>query len=439
MGEFLTYSVYNACLAIAAPAGAAWLRCRPRNRPVAARFHPNPPPHPAPPLWLHACSVGEVNTARPMLAALRERFTTSPLLLTASTIAGIQLARKQTNSGIAASWCPFDTKRALRPFLETAAPRALILIETEIWPNMLRESRRRNVPAIIVNARLSDKHIARYRRIAPFLRPVFAQIAAAGVQNETYAARFAELGVPETRIRVTGNTKFDAVATSAAPHTRRRLCAGLGWGPQTRLLVFGSTRPGDEALAAACWRELRDAIPSLRLVVAPRHLERADEAAAAFDTPPLRRSELVERRARPGNARVLLLDTLGELADFYAIADLAVIGGSFFPGVNGHNPLESAALGVPTIFGPCMSNFPEPARALLEAQGAVRVAAPDALPGKLAELLRDPALCRSIGTRGRKAILERQGAVARNVDLIAETLDTRASADAADSHAPAPA
>ena len=421
MSERRTYLLYNASLTIAAPMARVWLRAHAAHRVLLERFAPSVAPFEGETLWVHACSVGEVATARPILAALKERFPNASCLLTSSTATGFALASK-ANEADAVAWCPFDTRAALRRFLDTARPRALVLVETEIWPNMLRECRRRDIPVIIVNGRLSDKHFVRYRQRAKWLRPVFAQLSAVGVQNDVYAERFAALGVAPERIVVTGNTKFDGVATTVAPRARPRLRAELGWGPETPVLVFGSTRPGDEALAAACWARLAGEFPELRLAVAPRHLDRAGEAAACFGEEVARRSLLKEKKQRPGEHRVLIVDTLGELVAFYALATVAVIGGSFHPGVNGHNPLESAALGVPTVFGPYMSNFPDPARALTEADGAIQVPAPEALCETLSHLLRDAAQRQRLGTRGRKAVLAEQGAIARNVVLIAREL-----------------
>lgn len=422
MSGRLTYLLYNSSLTIAAPVARVWLRMHAEHRLLLERFAPAPPQLGDGALWVHACSVGEVNTARPILAALKKRFPETPCLLTSSTATGFSLA-SGVKEADAVAWCPFDTRAALRRFLDAVRPRALVLVETEIWPNMLRECRRRGILVLIVNGRLSDKHFARYQRRATWLRPVFAQVSAVGVQNDAYAERFVALGVAPESVAVTGNTKFDGVATTVTPRIRSRLRAELGWGSETPVLVFGSTRPGDEALAAACWARLSEEFPELRLAVAPRHLDRAGEAAACFGEEVARRSLLKANKQRPGEHRVLIVDTLGELVSFYAIATIAVIGGSFYPGVNGHNPLEAAALGVPTVFGPFMSNFPDPARALTEANGAIQVPAPEALCDTLSQLLRDAAQRRHLGTRGRKAILAEQGAIARNVELIARELE----------------
>jgi 3-deoxy-D-manno-octulosonic-acid transferase len=340
--------------------------------------------------------------------------------LTASTATGQELARKIVKDA-AVAWFPFDTLTAVRGFLERVAPRALVLIETELWPNVLRETRRTGAPVIVVNGRLSDRRLPRYTRFRPFIKPIFQQITHAGVQTPLYAERFAWMGVDPARIRVTGNTKFDAVATEMDAKLRGRLRLENFFPANAPILLFGSTRPGDEALAAACWKTLRDAFPALRLVVAPRHLARLADAIAPFDEPVFRRTEVKAGRAY-GGERIFFLDTVGELSQFYALASVAVIGGSFYPGVNGHNPLEPAALGVATVFGPFMSNFQEPARALIAQRGAVQVAQPGALSGALAALIADSAERRHLGTLGRKVVLENRGAIARNVDLIAEAL-----------------
>ncbi|HEX72239.1 MAG TPA: 3-deoxy-D-manno-octulosonic acid transferase, partial [Candidatus Hydrogenedentes bacterium] len=417
----MMYRLYNSVVPFIALAGRVWLRVHPDHRQLLQRFRPDMPPCGAPPLWVHACSVGEVNTARPIIHALQERFPDTPVLLSVSTASGHALAQKDP-AGALLTWFPFDVKETVRHFVRAANPRALILIETEIWPNVLRETRRFGAPVIVVNGRLSDKHIARYRRWRRFFAPIFMQLTAVGAQNDDYARRFIEIGADPAAVKVTGNTKFDGVITSVDPRMRIRSKAENGFPPDHPILLFGSTRPGDEALAAQCWRALREEFPSLRLVVAPRHRDRLEEAMAPFDDPILRRSEVQQGRM-PAGERVFFLDTVGELVQFYAIASVAVVGGSFYPGVNGHNPLEPAALGAPTVFGPYMSNFTDPARALTDAHGAIQLRGPESLCETLRALLRDPARQRQLGTRGRKAVLDNRGAVQRNVDLIADVLN----------------
>ena len=416
------YALYNGAWALAAPGLRRWLRRHPRHGELLARFAPVIPAFSGQPIWVHACSVGEVTTAKPILKALQTRFPATPILLTASTATGYELANKSC-ADFHVTWFPFDSPRAVGSFLDGAKPRVLVLVETEIWPNVLRECRRRGIPSVIVNGRISDKHFPRYLRFRFLLRKVFCQLAAAGVQNETYAERFAMLGVNRSAIHVTGNTKFDAVATAVDEELRARLRTENGLSGGGPVLVFGSTRPGDEALAATCWRQLREEFPTLRLVVAPRHLDRIDEALQPFEEAVLRRSEVLRGR-EPSGERIFFLDTVGELAAFYSLGDVAVVGGSFYAGVNGHNPLEPAALGVATVFGPYMSNFPDPAAVLLGAGGGIQVGRPEELCGTLISLLNDTARRATMASRAREAVLNQRGAIERNVDLV-ETLLSR--------------
>ena len=417
----MSHACYNMTLALAAPAAKWWLRRHPVYSPLLQRFHPEVPPRGRGGICLHACSVGEVGVARPLVRALAEALPDVPVLLTVSTLSGRELAAR-TCPDTPLAWFPFDTVSAVRAYLKAARPRVLVLLETEVWPNILRECERQGIPTVLINGRLSDKHFKRYRRGRAFFRAAFRRIDFAGMQDQRYLERYRRITGPGVRAEVTGNIKYDSVRTDVPAHARTRARAEAAIPENAPVLVFGSTRPGDEQLAAECWTRLRTGLPSLRLVLAPRHLNRIDEALAPFSGPV---SRLSARRAG-GNAGepapILCVDTMGELSTFYAIASVAVVGGSFFPGVNGHNPLEPAALGVPTVFGPWMSNFAEPAQTLLEAGGA-RQAEAAQLCAVLEELLADPSEQRRMGTRARRTVLERRGAVQRNIGLIREAME----------------
>ena len=397
--------------------GAGYLCLNKRHRPLLARFAPAAESAGDHPLWIQACSVGEAGAAKPIIAAWHARHPGMPVLLTASTLTGRAQAEALAGGCVQAGWFPFDHRVCVSRFVRRAGPRALVLLETELWPNALRMAARAGVPTVILNGRVSDKHYPRYLRHRRFFASVLRHVTAAGMQNEEYAERLASLGLDRARLHVTGCTKFDGVATSADAEVCGRVRAEHGLGTAGPVIVFGSTRPGDEVLAAECWRVLRGAFPESRLVVAPRHLERAGEAVAAFDEPVLRRSEVKDGR-KPHGERVLVVDTMGELSAFYACATIVVIGGSFFPGVNGHNPLESAALGVPTVFGPYMRNFVDAARVLVEGKGARQVAGAEDLAGTLAALLQDPITLGGVGKRGREVVLANQGAIGRSLDLL---------------------
>lgn len=412
--------LYNLALAAATPPARWWLRRHPRYQALTARFAPPVPALARRPIWVQACSVGEVNTVLPLIDALRVRFPEQEILLTVSTVAGH--ARAVAALGPEhVTWFPFDTRGAARRFVRAVRPVALVLVETELWPNVIAACAAEGVPVLVANGRLSDRHQHRYKRLRWWYRPLLRGITAAGMQTEQHAVRMIDLGLPESRVRVTGNLKFDSARDRVAGRDRQRLRIENGFRPQGQVLFFASTRPGDEVLASACWTTLREEYPELRLVVAPRHPERADGVPELFGEPVLRRTEVKAGRP-PRGERVFLLDTLGELDQFLSLASVAVIGGSFYPGVNGHNPLEAAALGIPVVFGPYMGNFEDPASLLVAGGGARQVACPEDLYLALSKLLGDAAAQRQMGTRARKTVLDGQGASAANAALLAEVL-----------------
>lgn len=342
------------------------------------------------------------------------------MLLTVSTITGKGQAQ---NIDTPVTWFPFDSRRIVRRFIGELRPRALLLVETELWPNVLHEAAQAAVPVALVNGRLSDKHFHNYRRLRSLYAPGLSSLRVAAMQTATYAARIEGLGAKPSVITVTGSTKFDGLTTDVDDASRHSLRVENGLPTDAPVILFGSTRPGDEKLAAACLVALRRRFAELTLIIAPRHLNRLAEALEPFDEPVLLRSE-VQNGKQPGAERIFCLDTMGELAEFYRISDIAVIGGSFFAGVDGHNPLEPAALGIPTVFGPHMANFPGPAEALLECGGAVQVGAPHELVNALHTLLAEAEARKEMGARARDAVLAGQGAIERTLDSIAHLMES---------------
>ncbi|MFO7775164.1 MAG: hypothetical protein R6W89_05145, partial [Candidatus Hydrogenedentota bacterium] len=232
-----------------------------------------------------------------------------------------------------------------------------------------------------------------------------------------------QLGVDPAVVRVTGNTKFDGAPSPPSGDVLDNLRSECRLADSAPVVVFGSTRPGDEALAARCWEALRRSHPDVTIIAAPRHVQRASEAGKAFAAAVRFRSQMQAGNAKGAEEPVLILDTVGELSRFYALATIAVVGGSFYPGVGGHNPIEPAALGAPVVFGPHMGNFRDPARILLEAGAAVQVNEPDALPNVLARLLGDREERIAMGRRARAAVDANRGAIARTMDHLAPLLD----------------
>lgn len=416
----MMYCLYNTLYTVLTPGAKLWLARKPELRPLIARFKPPVPRLANRAVCVQACSVGEVNAARPLVLGLEHRFKRYPILVTTSTLAGFQHAQKIYGED-RVTWFPFDSRASVRRFLGQAIPHVLVLIETELWPNMLREAARAKIPVVIVNGRLSERAFTRYRRYAGLMGSMMSAITAAGMQSERHRERLISLGVPADRVTVTGNLKFDAVPTEIPMEQRQRFRKELHLGPDDPVLVFGSTRPGDEQLAAMCWQLLQENYPSLRLVIVPRHVERAPQIKAIFGEFCALRSELAAGMAS-GVERVIIVDSIGELHAIYACATVAVVGGSFSAEFGGHNPIEPAALGVPTVFGPEMDNFLEAAAQLIEMQGAVQVRDGESLRKVLDYLLGDPAERRQLGTRARRGVLKQRGAADRNIELIARIL-----------------
>jgi 3-deoxy-D-manno-octulosonic-acid transferase len=367
--------------------------------------------------------VGEVNTAQPLLKAIHEKWPDAPVLLTTSTVSGMELARSTVDSAQIA-WFPFDHPVSVRRFLDRARPRCLLLIETEIWPNVLYHTQRAEIPIAIVNGRISARHFKRYSRMPGFFKHFLSRVSLACMQTQLDIDRITRLGVSPDSTVLTGNTKFDGAATGIDPEEQRVLRAELGLERDSLVLVFGSTRPGDEDLAATCWASLKQEFPGLYLVIAPRHSNRIREAVASFaEEPVLLRSELVSGKRSAREERVLFVDTTGELGLFYGIATVAVVGGSFSSSVQGHNPIEPAALAVPTIFGPEMKNFPAPAQILVEAGGAIQVVDGEGLLSALRSQLSSPDTRAETGRAARAAVLANGGAISKTLEHLTPLID----------------
>lgn len=420
---------YRSAMAVAAPLARLWLQRHSRYRPLYGRFWLDPIPGPLHGIWFQACSLGEVNTARPLVTAAAQRWPDLPVMLSSSTVTGRRRAEEVVGPN-RSRWFPFDDAASLRRFFDHAAPRLVALVETEIWPGFLAEADRRQIPVVVLNGRISDRAFPRFRRYAPLFRPVFQRLTLVAAQNEGYAGRFIELGVPEARIRIAGSLKFDAVQLEVDTDKRQQMFGVLGLreSSRPRVVVFGSTRPGDEALAAACLERLGQVFADVTWIIAPRHVERAGEVEPLLRPfGVVRLSALKAGKAEP--AKVILADTVGDLVTLYSLAAVAVIGGSFYPGVEGHNPLESAALGISTVYGPYMRNFPDEVAVLESLGGALCLSTPDQLAPAIERLLSDPEERAVLGAWGRQAVLSGQGAVRRNLDSLDEVLQQTAGAE----------
>lgn len=368
-------------------------------------------------LLLHGVSLGEINATRSLVAALQEADPALRIVISATTDSGFARARSLYGDRHPVVRFPLDVTPAVRRFLDAVAPDAVALMELELWPTFTLECRRRGIPVAVVNGRLSAGSFRGYRRIRPLVQRMFRDVALAAVQTPEYGARFQELGTPAHRIRVVENLKWEA-ASLESPELRaaaERLAKALGIDPGRPLVVAGSTAAGEEAMV------LEGLPEEVQVLLAPRRPERFDEVAAAFPGA-VRRTLHPDGtgRAPSPSTRVFLLDTLGELRNAYALADVVVVGRSFVGGMGGSDPIEAAALGKGVVTGPDHGNFADVVAAFLE-EDAILVAPH---PGRaVAALLADPERVHAMGRRARAVVVGRQGVARRTVEALLPLLD----------------
>lgn len=363
------------------------------------------------PIWIHSISVGETMIALKLARALHERDPAAQLVLSTTTTTGYALAGENAADWLVPLYNPIDFRPIVRRALAVLRPAQIILIEGEAWPNLLAESTRRNIPVALVNARLSPRSERRFQRFRAWTGPIFRLLEQVLVPEAADIARWQGLGVPAERLYETGSIKFDQAAGGASRVEEfRRILADLGVPESAPVLVAGSTFPGEEKLLAELLREWRLAVPDLFLIVVPRHVERVPAILRELEPAGLR---IVRRtEPRPGGCDLLLVDTTGELRDWYALATVVFVGKSL-TAVGGQNPVEPALLGKPVVFGPHMENFAAVVPHLLAHEAAVQVPDAAALAATVRRLLADPAARASLARHAQMALASHQGATAR--------------------------
>lgn len=376
-------------------------------------------PHPSgssPRIWVHAVSVGEVQLARQLLPALVEKRPDLSVLLTSTTRAGRLLAHQARLPKTTVSALPLDLPIFIARALRRARPAALVLMETEIWPNLIRTCRRQGVPVLIANGRISPRAFPRYRFLGSFLRAVLVQISRFLMRSSDDAQRILALGAPPEAMEVTGNLKWDLAPPAQDAATLRR---SLGLPEGSPVLVAGSTFPGEEAAVLDAWGAARREFPDLGLVLAPRHPGRFAQVAGILD----KRRIPYARRSSPasGPCSVILLDTLGELREIYAAGTVCFVGGSFVRR-GGQNLMEPAVAGRAVLFGPRTENFADAAQALLDAGAGFRVAEPAGLGSAVLALLRDPGRCAEAGRRAGALVMAHRGATRKTAEKVLASL-----------------
>ena len=381
------------------------------------------PALPQPCIWVHAVSVGEVQAAAALVNSLRELYPDIPIVVTTFTPTGAGRARVLFKDRAQVRYLPFDLPGAVRRFFNRIQPRIAVIFETELWPNLYHECGRRRVPLVLASARLSARSVDGYRRLGALFRETLAQGVVVAAQGEADATRFKALGSDPGNTHVTGNLKFDFSVPPDIAERGRALRAYYAAGRP--VWVAGSTHGGgeEEALIEA-QKLVRGRRPEALLVMAPRHPNRFGEVAAQLVSRGVRfvRRSQVPAAGAIAEAEILLLDSLGELLDFYAGSDVAFVGGSLVP-IGGHNLLEPAALGLPILTGPNTSNSAEVARRLIEGGAAEVVRNPQELADKVAALLADPATRARMGEQGRAFVDANKGALQKLLGLVVPLIE----------------
>jgi len=374
-------------------------------------------------IWVHAVSVGEVLSARPLMSELRASYPKLRLFLSTTTLTGQQLARRSVPDVDAVFYFPFDWTITARRTLNVVRPRLFVMTETEIWPNLLRECKRRGVRTLMVNGRISYRSFPRYRLVRPFMKRVLAHIDRFCVQGEETSRRLIELGAEPARIIVTGSLKFDSLESSPTPGRGRERVLRFFRVPPTRpVIIAGSTLKGEEEPVIRAFNRVRASGVNALLVIAARHPERFDEVERLCRHEGLtvvRRTELpIDAEPR---ADAVVLDTIGELAQLYQIATVVFVGGSLVP-AGGHNILEPAVYGKPVVFGPHMQNFGEIAETFLTNGAAIQVRTAGEFEETMLSLIGDPVRRARVGAAARALVESNRGARDRTLMVIRDLL-----------------
>lgn len=380
-------------------------------RSIKCRNHPR--------IWLHAASVGEVGGLLPVLRKLKSKFPNRELIVTTTSLTGRKAVEE---SGLATQVCllPFDHPWILRRAIRRVSPDVCLIFETEIWPNLYLELFNSSVKTLLVNGRISDYSYPQYRRASFFQKYFLDCLTHVFAQTEVDKERFASLGVPADRITVSGSTKYEQTIELANEESCRKLSDTFGLSFGSPCLVAGSVREFEDAIVLDSYLSLREKVPGLQLIIAPRHPERFDSVA---DLIRARGVKFSRRSAIDDNseAPVLLLDTIGELRSCYGLASVAFVGGSLVD-VGGHNPLEPAAYSVPVVFGPYISTVRDAASALVTSKGGVMVSDQAELTQVVLTYLRNEAERESAGRAAYRVWLSNQGAGATLFKYLDESI-----------------
>lgn len=382
---------------------------------------------PRPRVWLHAVSVGEVVALSPLLNALKKLLPTASFVISTGTETGQDKARDLMTGADGFLYLPLDFPAFVNPVVDRISPDLFVMIETELWPNLIRSLKRRGAAIALANGRISDRSFPRYRKLRGFFAPTLQSIDLFLMSSELDASRIEQLNVPAARIRVTGNTKFDAALEETPREAEERMRELLGIEPGTRTLVAGSTHPGEHETVLTAYEELTKNFPDLVLILVPRHVEKTPLILSFMEErgmkAPFLRSAADRGEKRDGR-NVVIVDRTGELFQVFSLATVVFMGGSLVPR-GGQNILEPAAWGKVVLFGPSMEDFRDARDTLVLTGSGIEVRGMEDLARRVSELLNHPEKNVELGRRGRDELLNHLGSARKTARLLADLLPAR--------------
>jgi len=383
-------------------------------------------------IWIHAVSVGEVIASASLIKGLKKMYPGCKIILSTVTAAGKRIAKEKIPDADFVIYFPFDFSLTVKRAFDSIAPAVCIIMETELWPNFLREANLRGIPVAVVNCRISEKSFGGYKKIRLFMKKVLKNVALFNVQTEDDRKRIIELGAVENNVRVCGNIKYDHEFKSIEAEKIEEIKKTIGIENNDKILIAGSTHPGEEDVILDLYLNVLRSHPDLRLIIAPRHIERAGEVEEIVRRKwlvSMKKTELsnppqspLYKRGEEGEGRpIIILDTIGELSFMYSIADIVFVGGSLVPH-GGQNILEPAFYKKPVLFGKYMMNFQEIAKEMVLSGGGIQVENWDGLKKEVEGLLNDGKRMKEMGENGYGVIMRNRGALLRNLELIGDMI-----------------
>ncbi len=380
----------------------------------------------SPRIWVQAVSLGEVKVAEPIIRALQRAVPGCSVILSTTTEHGRDLAVETFGDGIPVIYAPIDFIGSVRKALFSVRPDVMVFLETEIWPVWIVEAQRMGIKIALVNGRVSPRSIGRYIRLKPFFRHVLGSIDTFSMITEGDSSRIISMGADPKRVVVNGNAKYDLLTDLADPAKETEMRQILNLGPSRPVFVAGSTRTGEEDIIIDAYERIEKEFPDMILIIAPRHIERAQTIASLLEERGFRyqlRSRLNGEAAKR-REKIIIMDSFGELFKLYSVSTIAFCGGSLMP-LGGQNPLEAAVWGKPVFYGPFMEDFQD-AKALLEKNKAgIEVSGSEMLAKGVLRFLRDPNLRKRYGARARKAVIGNGNAAERHAEVIKELINNK--------------